>query len=110
MTKKNTVRLEKRCSKCKQIKLLTEFYRNKTKVDGYRETCKVCSEEYKRTYRKANAEKNRKRKLEDVRENDKKCTKCKVIKLGHEFDLDATKASGLSAWCKECRAKYQDRD
>ena len=57
----------KTCSKCKETKELTEFYRNKTKKDGVRSACKKCEKiinktdydnniiskrEYQREYRK----------------------------------------------------------
>jgi len=32
----------KKCSKCKQIKLTTEFYRNKSKKSGLESSCKAC--------------------------------------------------------------------
>jgi hypothetical protein len=42
---------EKRCYRCKQIKPLTEFYKNKSAKDGHQNRCKACSAEYGRQYR-----------------------------------------------------------
>lgn len=35
--------MEKRCTKCQQVKLLTEFHRFKTSPDGHKSRCKVCN-------------------------------------------------------------------
>ena len=34
--------MTKTCIKCKEVKLLAEFHKDKTKPDGYRPRCKVC--------------------------------------------------------------------
>jgi len=39
----------KKCYKCDEKKLLTEFYRNKNKKDGYASECKACDNARKRT-------------------------------------------------------------
>lgn len=36
------------CSKCKEIKKLSEFYKNKSQKDGYNNWCKECVKEYKK--------------------------------------------------------------
>lgn len=41
----------RRCSVCKQILPLTEFYKNRTSHGGYSNNCKQCSVELTRTYR-----------------------------------------------------------
>lgn len=35
--------MKKQCSKCKKIKLVSEFYRNSREKDGYNYQCKTCS-------------------------------------------------------------------
>ena len=35
----------KYCSKCKQIKPVTDFYKNGCKKDGFSDYCKVCANE-----------------------------------------------------------------
>jgi hypothetical protein len=51
----------KKCSKCGKIKLLTEFYKDRTKKDGLRSACKVCCKEDDKRYYKNNPEKVRER-------------------------------------------------
>lgn len=40
----------KQCSKCKEVKPVTEFYANKTTKDGYQSWCKTCSNNFKKAY------------------------------------------------------------
>jgi len=37
----------KRCTKCKEIKTLSEFYANKSRKDGKTSNCKLCMKEYR---------------------------------------------------------------
>ena len=47
----------KLCSKCKEVKLLGEFSKDKDKRDGYRSNCKACQKERDAKYYAANLEK-----------------------------------------------------
>ena len=38
------------CSKCDQIKVLSEFTKNKAKKEGYNNYCKQCNKEYQKTH------------------------------------------------------------
>lgn len=42
--------LSKACSRCREIKPLSEFSRNRTHRDGYQSECKVCCCEYLKQY------------------------------------------------------------
>lgn len=39
----------KRCIRCNQFKPLSDFYRNKDRIDGRLERCKACVKEYEQT-------------------------------------------------------------
>ena len=39
----------KRCTKCSEIKLLTEFNKDKTNKDGLQYKCKECSNKYSKS-------------------------------------------------------------
>lgn len=45
-----TETISKRCSKCKEIKPLSEFYRNRSKRNGLENCCKICSEKTIKKY------------------------------------------------------------
>jgi hypothetical protein len=42
------------CKECNSEKLLTEFYRENTTMNGFKSKCKVCCNTYKREYNKKN--------------------------------------------------------
>ena len=44
----------KTCNKFNQIKCIIEFYKDKTKYDGYHTICKICSENNSKEYYKQN--------------------------------------------------------
>ena len=46
----------KTCGKCKEEKLFSEFFRDNSKVDGFRTDCKICRKEYQRVWRELNKE------------------------------------------------------
>lgn len=52
----------KRCSQCKQIKPLSDFYKNKAQKDGHRSYCKKCHIIFNRRYNKTEKCKAAKRK------------------------------------------------
>jgi len=43
--------ISKRCSKCKEIKPLSEFYKNRKQYDGLQTCCKSCNKAYLKAYR-----------------------------------------------------------
>lgn len=50
--------ISKRCSKCKKIKRFSEFYKDRTRKDGYRYVCKICQYESLKEYRQTEHGKN----------------------------------------------------
>jgi 5-methylcytosine-specific restriction endonuclease McrA len=48
----------KRCSKCKEVKKLEEFHRNKTRKDGLADSCKVCARARALAHHYANPERH----------------------------------------------------
>lgn len=49
----------KQCTKCRELKPLTNFYKQKGNKDGYRGYCKDCHNQYRRAYSRANRLKKR---------------------------------------------------
>lgn len=69
----------KRCGDCDEVKSTSEFPRDRTKKDGLRRSCKLCSNKKSAVYRKKNAEKlsaaasvYRSKNIEKIRERDAK--------------------------------------
>lgn len=53
-----TTATTKICDKCGQEKPITEYYRNRTRKDGYSSTCKVCHNAYMKEYHSNRNSKN----------------------------------------------------
>jgi hypothetical protein len=62
----------KKCSKCKQIKELTEFSKQKNKKDGYRYHCNDCIRIYAQTRKEIVKQKRKQRQLDNPDEFNKK--------------------------------------
>lgn len=88
----------KRCSKCKEIKPLEEFAKDRRCRDGRGARCKECVRIYQQRW--AESSKNR---PYVVYENGKKtCSKCGEEKNISEFPRDSKSRDGLHSWCKQC--------
>lgn len=109
------------CSKCKQLKLFSEFVKNKDRKNGISSICKNCKKVINAiNYRKLlenNPEKikaykrthynNLHQNLENTKlsETDfKKCTKCKIVKNTYEFYKSSYHKTGYYHWCKDCHS------
>ena len=53
--------ITKRCSHCKEIKPLSEFYKNRNGKDGLHLQCKTCKKQYMQQYRKTDKGKSAQR-------------------------------------------------
>lgn len=69
----------KKCSKCKEVKAVDEFNKNKGEKDGFSHYCRECTSEKNRKFRESNREavlererKSRERNREAVRERGRK--------------------------------------
>ena len=92
----------KTCLKCKQIKQITEFNKDRTKSDGLHWCCKLCESVAKSLYRNNNRQINA---IKIFTENDiRTCSTCKKQKLYTEFNKCISDKSGLESFCKDCKA------
>lgn len=87
----------KKCSKCKQIKLTTEFYRNKNKKSGLEGSCKTCVKAAAISYRKSNLEKATAREKRYRKNNPEKVAAGK--KRYRENNLEKTREA-IKRWRK----------
>ena len=89
---------KKRCSKCDDIKEVTEFYKNKKIKCGYDSWCKECSDKTK-NYQKSPKTLEREELLKD---NKKRCSKCRGIKSLDNFKPNKKIKCGYDSWCRKC--------
>lgn len=106
---------EKRCSKCDETKLVSEFHRNKTSKDGYKRWCKECRKDETKRYREKHREVINARKREayynskkfvkekseeQLKQGSKTCTQCSMSKGILQFRERAN--GGFYSICREC--------
>ena len=87
---------EKLCGHCKTYKSLDDFHKNKSRVDGYNDTCKRCVSKDKESW----DEKKRNKQL-----GLKFCTQCKQWLDPKEFPPNPYRDSGLHSQCRSCMKK-----
>ena len=79
----------KKCSRCEETKLLSEFKKSTAQKDGVQPWCQSCQKTYMKAYREAN--KDRQKSYENARtedgSNSLNCIKVKAKKKGLPFDL-----------------------
>ena len=101
---------EKKCSICKTIKKINDFYIDRYSPNGRKRTCKDCCSELGKTEK---VRESTIRATKKWRENnkgivkviiDKKvCSKCKIEKDVNEFVKDLYTITGYTHQCKKCR-------
>ena len=94
----------KRCSKCGQVKALSDFTKDKKSKYGRFSQCKVCKYA-------GDLLRRRKRGIQPVIHlmvnGKKRCTKCNIWKSLDCFGKDKHGYNGYAAICKPCRVKHQ---
>lgn len=91
----------KECTKCGQVKLLSEFHKHKGGRDGLFSRCKSCGSEYDRKYR----QKMRQR-INVLIPDEKRCHRCGQTKAADEFSKHKERRDGLCPQCKSCSSEY----
>jgi len=98
---------EKLCSRCKQWKYYSEFYKNSQSKDGLSLGCKECGrkryERIRKTGRRNLRYEDRHRVVNGVKQ--KFCRTCKRWKDESEFYKDRSQKDGLVDRCKKCSYK-----
>lgn len=88
----------KTCSKCGEVKLRLDFYKDKARKDGLYPACKACHNVRTSVY--ADKTKTIKKTL-----THQVCKDCNTNKPVSEFTARPTSASGYLSVCKPCRNK-----
>lgn len=107
---------KKKCSKCKKLKPLDEFHKQKASPDGHMYTCKTCARKRNRQnyLDSLSPEQLKKYKLREKRKKLLKegkyiCSKCNEIKPLTEFYKDSQHFHGHGYVCKDCQKKQNKK-
>lgn len=93
----------KKCNRCREVKVYSEFTRDKSKKDGLRTICKNCTKIRPNIPKARNPEFDiRKVSIGEEVTLVKKCSKCLDIKNTAEFDKSKHCAGGFASRCKKC--------
>lgn len=93
---------EQRCTRCKEVKLLEEFNRSRTRKNGRASQCESCQNERAKAYRDS----IRDRPIFHTEPKEtKRCYGCKETKPIEEFHRNSKQKDGYSTRCKECAIK-----
>ncbi len=103
---------EKRCSRCHRIQPLNAFSLRQSAPDGHNNYCRRCHATYSR---ERAAERRAQQGLPiDVdwnrridRSQEKRCSRCRVIKPLDDFIRNRAKRDGHDAYCRSCAAAKQ---
>lgn len=91
--KKTKVITKKVCSRCKRMKYIEAFHRNRLSSDGHESQCKQCkSEQYRQ----------RKKQF-------KTCVRCNQEKLLNEFNNNKKAIDNKQSWCRQCQKEYNEQ-
>ena len=92
----------KQCTKCKEWKPLSEFYKIKRSPDGYHAQCKVCSAASNKAWRDKGSPPRKPIVKQENGETAKRCCNCKEWKPVSQFNKNATNATGYASFCQDC--------
>lgn len=84
---------EKTCPTCKETKPSSEYFRDKSRRDGLKYSCRVCSTKKKPGYSKRSFDRVRKR-----------CNNCSRTLPASSFVYSNTHPDGLELRCRTCRS------
>lgn len=97
--KKKPALLLKKCSRCHEVKDITEFNADRSKKDGFNTRCKECDYECHKI-RREKFQKRTDKQLPHI--TSKRCSKCGETKSVAEFYPVLTNKDGYGDWCKVC--------
>ncbi|CAL8468903.1 g8444 [Coccomyxa elongata] len=98
------VAIQKTCSKCKETKVATEFFKDKSKPDGMYSQCKTCATIEERRRRESRPQPG-----PEMQKTSKKCTRCGLEKPANAFCRNKRSFDGLYSQCRTC-VSDKDKD
>lgn len=99
----------KTCTRCGQSKPTTEFNRDKSRRDGYRDRCKECIRDYQREWLPRYVAQVQEQRQELDLPETKHCTYCGIEKPLSEYHQNLNRFDGLQPACKVCICEYQQK-
>lgn len=98
--------VSKECSRCHEIKSVSEFYKDIDKSDRLRSKCKECDSKRHSKKRRKILIKNYDNKGNLI---SKECSYCHEVKLVSEFNKREKSKDGLFTQCKKCKKIYDKK-
>lgn len=98
---------QKRCSKCLQVRPLSDFAQCKRNSDGKNSQCKTCTNKYTKQRR---GQKPEEQAEISVPSGTKICGKCGSEKSYSEFYKDSHREDGYRWQCKDCVRAYEQTE
>jgi hypothetical protein len=98
----------KRCSRCKEVKPLTEFHKDCCAPDGHKSACKICHSRIVNEKQKARREARRQEAITSgdlVLQGSKICKRCGRELPKSHFNRHARCADGLQPNCMDCQSE-----
>lgn len=84
------------CTKCKENKLFTEFFKDNSSKTGVSSWCKICRKQQRQEIKEKNET------IQIDLTQSKVCSKCKISKPSEDFNRETRNRTGLSSYCKSC--------
>jgi 5-methylcytosine-specific restriction endonuclease McrA len=108
---------EKVCTKCKEIKQLSQFHKSNKTSDGVKSSCKQCHKEKYKDYKspshvKASIdyhERREKELQEKVQRTEKLCIKCNELLPLSSYRSDPRQIDGREGICGNCERKKEEQ-
>lgn len=101
---------EKLCYVCNNTKPASEFYNDKSRIDGLANKCKKCHKEYVKEHPEVNKRYDYKMKTsEKIKSEGRVCGKCGNYKTANNFYKSYFTKDGLYSNCKVCQKKANDK-
>jgi len=105
----------KRCSKCKKLKSMSEFYTNSRNIEGLDSRCIDCQRAYaKERYKNKRGSVKKYNNYKDLHRvagsvKQKRCGRCKKWKAENQYYQHSRHKDGLAVWCKGCANKATNK-
>ena len=100
--------MEKRCCRCKEVKDVKEFYKDKYTKTGYKLTCKKCDKDYVSKKIVKNVKYRNQKNYKPITE--KKCNNCGKVRDIKYFFTRTVNEDGFDTKCKICINTYNKKN